>query len=62
MNPPAIVNNSDDANVPRYTSWSERMTVNIRKEYSMELPGPAMDFTLPKKHKDWLVKNVNIQP
>ena len=51
MNPPRIVNSSDDANFPRYISWSERMTVNRRNEYSIELPDPAMAFTLHFKKK-----------
>jgi len=25
VNPPSIVNNSEDASFPRYISWSERM-------------------------------------
>lgn len=45
MNPPRMVNNSVEANLERYISWSERITVNRRKEYSIELPAPdAMLF------------------
>lgn len=45
MNPPRMVNNSVEANLERYISWSERSTVNRRKEYSIELPAPdAMLF------------------
>lgn len=51
MNPPSIVNSSDDASFPRYISWSERMTVKRRKEYSMELPDPAMAFSLQVKQQ-----------
>lgn len=46
MKPPSIVYNSDDASFPRYISWSERMTVKRRKEYNMELPDPAIAFSL----------------
>lgn len=49
MNPPSIVNNSEDANFPLYISWSERMTINRRNEYNIELPElAAMNFKLHK--------------
>lgn len=53
MNPPSIVNNSDEANFTLYISWRERMIINSRREYNMELPVPAMDFRLHKKKKDY---------
>uniref|UniRef100_A0A2P2J655 Protein KRTCAP2 homolog n=1 Tax=Rhizophora mucronata TaxID=61149 RepID=A0A2P2J655_RHIMU len=42
MKPPSTVNSSLDANCALYICCSERMTVNKSKEYSIELPGPAM--------------------
>lgn len=57
MNPPSIVNNSDDANFPLYISWSERMIINSRREYNIELPIPAMAFKLPKRKQTIITSN-----
>lgn len=46
LNPPRIVKSSDDANFPLYISCTERMAMKRKNEYSMELPGPAIDFIL----------------
>lgn len=49
VKPPRIVYNSEDANFPLYTSCKESVVMNRRKEYSIELPGPAMDFRCTKE-------------
>lgn len=58
MNPPSIVNNSDDANFPLYISWSERMIINSRIEYNIELPVPAMAFKMPKRKQTIIASNI----
>lgn len=59
VNPPSMVNSSDDANFPLYISCSERVTTKRRREYSIEFPASAIGFKALKQQKQISLESVS---
>lgn len=57
VNPPNIVNSSDEANFPLYISWSEKVTTNKRSEYNIEFPDSGIVFNRIKNKNIYIITN-----
>lgn len=61
VNPPSIVNSSDEASFPLYISWRERVTTKRRREYNIEFPDSAIGFKALKQKQKQVPLELNGQ-